>query len=303
MAIRFLAKKFVSDEEAETLQGCALGEDSYDRLITVDTDAYKEDGTPLLIYRRKVLPDPYCKAAYKELRKINAPPTNRGVAAVGDMPRPLRKDGIRSNTNHVSLEDYPQIKSMSSAIIGFFDRYARTPYCRQTAFNLNDPESFSRIYPFVLAADRVFAQELPERYLAQKAIVEKTHPDFFISGTVFTTVTVNKNFPTRVHKDSGDYAPGFGVLTVLRAGKYTGGYFIYPQYRLAVDMGSGDVLLSDVHVWHGNSALRGVPGTYERISCVLYYRSRMFECGSAEEEYQRAKRRKVGDPLHAKEIP
>jgi hypothetical protein len=285
------------------LKGAALGEDSFDRVITEDTDAYKEDGTPLLIYRRKALPDTACRSAYKELRKINSPPTNRGVAAVGDMPRPLKQDGTRSNTNHLTPSHYPQIKSMSSAIIGFFDRYARTPFCRQTAFNLNDPKAFSRVYPLIRSADKVFAQELPERYEAQRAIVEKTHPDFYISGTVFTTVTVNKNFPTRVHKDAGDYAPGFGVLTVLRAGKYTGGYFCYPEYRLAVDMGSGDVLLSDVHTWHGNTPIKGVPGQYERISCVLYYRARMFECGSAEEEYNRAKRRKRGDPLHEKELP
>jgi hypothetical protein len=31
-----------------------------------------------------------------------------------------------------------------------------------------------------------------------------------------------------------------------------------------------DVLLADVHEWHGNTPLLGVPGGYQRISTVFY---------------------------------
>jgi len=53
-------------------------------------------------------------------------------------------------------------------------------------------------------------------------------------------------------------------------------------------MRTTDVLLVDVHEWHGNTEI--IPGTddWERISCVFYYREEMHECGSAVQERLRA---------------
>ena len=139
------------------------------------------------------------------------------------------------------------------------------------------------------SVDQVFAKEMPDRYQAQREIIEKTSGDFYINGTVFTTITVNKNWQTAVHKDAGDYAPGFGVMTVFWAGKGDGCYFCYPRYGIAVRARTGDVVLSDVHEWHGNTPFHGLPGRYERLSCVFYYRAKMVNCGSADEELARAR--------------
>lgn len=54
-------------------------------------------------------------------------------------------------------------------------------------------------------------------------------------------------------------------------------------------MNDGDVLLADVHEWHGNTPLVPTRWPYERISFVFYYRAKMLECGSAAEELERAK--------------
>jgi hypothetical protein len=58
-------------------------------------------------------------------------------------------------------------------------------------------------------------------------------------------------------------------------------------------MGSGDVLLADVHQWHGNTPLILHPGA-ERISIVLYYREKMQYCGTESQELETAKRRTEG---------
>ena len=142
--------------------------------------------------------------------------------------------------------------------------------------------------PLIRAVDARFRETLPERYAAQQAVVEATSPDFYISGTVFTTLTVNMNFRTAVHQDVGDYKPGFGVMTAIRRGVYEGCYLCFPKYRVAVDMQTGGLCLADVHEWHGNTPL--VPkGKYARLSLVFYYRELMQRCGSSAEELERVK--------------
>lgn len=275
-----LAKRY-TDEEMEPISGTLLDESAYDILIRgEDVTVYKEDGEPLIIFRAGVLKAVDAKAAYENLREAATPTDNRGMAAGTEFTdeskgnnrplgarsktryRPVRQDGTLSRTTYA--------KTVNSGIVGFFDRSSRYPYCRLTAYNLNEPEKFARAMPFIRSVDRVFAQNAPNRYAAQKQVVEDTSPDFYISGTVFTTITVNLNWQTAVHKDQGDYKPGFGVMTALRAGRYDGCYLCWPQYRVAVDLQSGDVVLADVHEWHGNTPFKTYGEPYERLSLVFY---------------------------------
>lgn len=297
------------DEEQEALGGILLGDDSFDQLIEEDADVFKPDGSPLVKFRRGALSQIVCKAAYETLREAATPTDNRGFAggevdpnrarngdAIGSKTRTRyhekRKDGALSNVQRANI--------VNSGIVGYFDRNPRFPYCRLTAFNLADNGArFAKAMPFIHAVNDVFAATAPDRYAAQREIIQATSPDFYIHGTVFTTITVNKNWQTAVHKDAGDYKKGFGVMSALRAGNYIGCYLCWPAFRVAVNMRTTDVCLADVHEWHGNTPLVGVPGRYERISCVFYYREGMKVCGSATEELERAKHRQRGDPLNA----
>ena len=297
------------DPEVDKLAGTRLNCRAFDQLVDDDTEVFKPDGSLLLVYRRNVIPKPLCKAAHQALRRAARTSQNRGQAAgrilvtdqftadtrpiglrVGVVrTRPLKRDGTLSNTSYAK-------KEVESGIIGAFERTSRHPYCRLTAFNLEEPKRFNRALPFIRAVDQVFAREVPERYAAQRAIVEQTHPDFLIHGTAFTTVTVNRNWQTAVHKDAGDYRPGFGVMAALRAGHFKGCYLVFPKYRVAVDMQTGGLLMADVHEWHGNTPIVGKPGEFERVSCVFYYRQKMNRCGSNEEELQRAKNQRAAHP-------
>ena len=109
-------------------------------------------------------------------------------------------------------------------------------------------------------------------------------------------MTVNRNFQTAVHQDQGDLKQGFGVMSCLRRGRFDGCYFVFPKYRVALDMRTGCVLCGDVHEWHGNTPMRGNHGMFERVSLVFYYREKMKRCGSAEEELEHAKlvKRNIG---------
>jgi hypothetical protein len=146
-------------------------------------------------------------------------------------------------------------------------------------------EGWVKVLPFVQAVNDVFQRECPERYDAQMQAVARTHPYYVIPRTAFTTVTVNRNYQTAVHKDKGDLPEGFGVMSVIRAGEYAGGYLVFPRWRVAVDMRSRDVLLADVHEWHGNTPILGAAGRFNRLSCVFYFRTNVRRCRPPEEEH------------------
>jgi hypothetical protein len=280
-------------EDAAALAGTFPGASDYDLVVGgpdgEDVDVLKPDGSPLLVYRRGVLPPGVCRRAYPVLRKAATPTTNRGVASGGKRSAKVKQDG--------TLDRATYAPAVESGIIGYYGRTARLPVCRATAFTAREVEGWAGVQPFLRAVNAVFARELPDRYAAQLAAVCRTPSQYVIAGTVFSTVTVNRNYRSAVHKDAGDLPEGFGVLSVLRAGDYSGGLLVFPRYGVAVDLRTRDVLLADVHEWHGNTALVGTEGEYERISCVLYFRREMVHCLPPAEELEWAKRRRPGDPL------
>jgi hypothetical protein len=290
----------MSDEAADTFCGTRLTPASYDILFRRSVRLLKEDGTLLAVYLREAIPDELANAAYPTFHKMDGPPKNRGIAAVGRAhQQKVLANGKLSNTSMLTDLELEQagLKGSVSGIMGYMDRYARMPYCRKTAFNMDHPELFAAAMPYIQHVSELFKQHAPDRYAAQQAMCAKTSPDFIIPGTVYTTITVNRNFPTRVHKDAGDLKEGFGNMSVFRRGHYRGAHFVFPKYRVAFDMGNRDLLLGDVHEWHGNTDMVGDKSRFERISCVFYYRERMKVCGTATEEFERAKNRKAGDPL------
>jgi hypothetical protein len=309
----------VSDSTLENIGGTYMTDANWDVLVSrgrvirkdgTESDQHanivvrKPDGSVLLVYRNDYLPRVLCQRAFDAFKTIDFASHNRGMAGgivetdedgmtenygpafkVGRVSvRRIKRDGTVSRTTEKTI--------VPSGVIGFFDRYVRIPYCRMTAFNLDHHEEFEMARPFVVAVDKAFAEAVPDRYAAQQAIVSKTSADFYIRGTVFTTITVNKNWQTAVHKDAGDYAPGFGVMSAIEAGRYSGGYLVFPKYRVAVDMRTGGVCLADVHEWHGNTPIVGEKNRFMRLSMVFYYREGMKNCGSAAEENARAKRQR-----------
>lgn len=285
--------------------GVLLDDTSYTRILRNSADVYDATtGEALCNFRTGILNPEHCRNAYPALRDAAVATDNRGIALGHVVKSGFEAPGVVAGKGHHAVKkdgtvskSHRATQSINSGIVGYFDRYVRIPYCRTTAYALNHPDRFLAAMPFVQDISNNFQAIRPDRWQAQHDIIQQTHPDFFISGSVFTTLTVNKNWQTAVHKDAGDYEPGLGVLSVFSAGGYDGCYFVYPCYGLAIDMRTCDLLLGNVHEWHGNSPFHPT-GKYERISVVLYYRANMFRCGSAEEELDRAKNRKPGDKLY-----
>ena len=68
-----------------------------------------------------------------------------------------------------------------------------------------------------------------------------------------------------------------------------------PYFR---DLQQCDLLLVDVHQFHGNTPINKIDEDAKRVSLVMYYRKNMISCGSAEEEMNIVKRRQKGTHLN-----
>jgi hypothetical protein len=291
--IEYRARNFLSEEAIKPMLGKIVTDDEYSLLVTGPTRVVKPDGSPLLVYVPGALGPQLLDEAYPilhELRKLET--TNRGLAS-GTQRFERYKGSPRTES-----------KPVASAIVGAFDKGPSRIYCRLTAWTGREFDKFHQLFPLLNAIASKFYHYVPDRYEAQMRYVRQVKPEWVITNTPFTTVTVNNTYPTGVHKDKGDLDEGFSTLAVLRKGRYTGGYLTFPKYRIAVDMKHGDVLLMDAHEWHGNTqlvcnncgregsedpSLSGLCPTHgtERISIVSYFRTKMTQCGSLEEEQAR----------------
>lgn len=291
----------LSRTDLEPKVGKVLGERDYDVLLTGPARVAKPDGQPLCVYLPGVLTqfsqDP---AVYEVLHSLRTVTTdNRGQAsATPRIKLPSAHDG---STHRDKARDIP------STIIGAMDRGTR-PYCRLTAWTGRNLPAMATIQPMLAEVARYMRQHVPARYAAQLDQVLVTRPDWVIPGTPFTTVTVNNTWPTGMHTDKGDLESGFSTIACLRRGDYFGGLLLFPEYRVAVDLDDGDLILMDAHEWHANTAiycrrhgqrligwcdprkeLDGTPGCgAERISVVSYFRTKMPDCDSREAEAAKA---------------
>lgn len=285
-------KPIMNDEAAEKYLGRLLTDSDYTTLINYDCDVYcDETGELLAKFRRKVIDKDSIVRAWSSLLEAAAPTSNRGMAGgisegtnVSGHLR-VRQDGTISKTRVAD-------KVVNSGIIGYYDRTLRTPYCRKTAYTKNKFEKYTKCLPIIKQVSDLYKELIPDKWAYQKSYIEKTSKDFVIEGTVFTTVTVNKNWQTAVHTDKGDLKGGFGNLVAIRKGKYTGGYFVLVKWGVAFDLNNTDILFTDVHQIHGNTPIRKVTEDATRISLVMYYRENMIDCGTTEEELFIVKNRK-----------
>ena len=272
--------------------GRPLTDDDYDVLLVGDTDVYSPSGKRVACYRRNVVSAEAADTAYPFLRKIAMfRSMNRGLASGGLRRKPIKKDGTVSKTTVTLNRETGKAMPVPSAIYGYFDRAPRFPFCRQTSFLAKQVEPWAAVRPLLDQVAAVFADAVPDRHAVQMAHADRTHPDFRIAGTPWTTMTVNKSWPTAMHKDAGDLDAGFSCLVVLRKGQYDGCRLVLPEFRVAVDLRHGDVLYFNAHEWHGNTPMTKGSDDAERVSVVLYFRTEMVDCGSAASELQRAKAR------------
>ena len=93
------------------------------------------------------------------------------------------------------------------------------------------------------------------------------------------------------------------TLPVIERGKYQGGYTVFPQFGIGINLRNNDFVVMDVHQWHSNTPITeteednefnkslpkvykdnpavGTVGIYElytRLSFVCYLREKILNC-------------------------
>ena len=309
----------------------------HNKVIKTNTDVYgiTEDGTKkcLLKFRKNVIPEQICIDAYHSLEKhAKHKNSNRGAAAgklsLSKLPKHvgniIKTDSFRvfykTKSGNVSRDNVSNIAQ--SNIAGYYDRPDRNnynkkyntktkknktkskvsnlkvPMCRTTQFTKKNVEKWNKTIPLIKEADKLFKQLVPDRHKIQLEIANKT-PEFQIDDTAYSTITINYNWRTASHCDSGDLDEGFGNLIVLEKSKsklkpnsksnskpthpehktladngFKGGYLGFPRWGICVDVRQGDFLAMDVHEFHSNTPIIGDG----RLSVVCYLRKKMINC-------------------------
>lgn len=304
-----------TDLELDKKEGDFFPESYYNTIIDYDCDVYEKDSNHLILkFRKGVIDNDVCKQAFIALQHhAQQKNHNRGSASgkldMKKLPKYVgkvtKKHSFRvfyKNKDGKVVKDNVGNFAMSN-IAGYYDRPDRNQYtilrkkgksiknvpmCRTTSFTSQKVDKWKKCLPLIQEADHWFKKLVPDRHKIQLSRAKKTKK-YQILNTAYSTITVNYNWRTALHKDIGDLQEGFGNLIVLEKHKsipndntcnYLGGYLGFPKYGICVDVRQGDFLAMDVHQYHSNTPISGDKKgcEYGRLSVVCYLREKMIKC-------------------------
>lgn len=285
--IVLMARSELPDAAVEAMVGKRVEQEHYAAHLTGNVALLTPTGKLAARLISGAIPQDIADDVRPWLRSLRKKQTNNRGDYAGVKPRRrVRSDG--------TLSKNAESATVPSAVAGFLDRMGgRFPYCRPCA--TNDGAGWKRFARFAQAVSDHMRAAVPDRWQRQMDEARKCNPAWIIPGTPFSTITVNNTFAGACHRDAGDFKDGFGCIAVLRRGRYRGCWLGFPRYGAAFDLQDRDLLLFDPHEVHGNTMFVDGQGTvredWERISIVLYLRSKMRDCGSPAEELERARGR------------
>jgi hypothetical protein len=263
-----------------------LNSTHYDEVLNENVKVIGPDGKIVFVFLKHALSKRAVLQAWEGVKDWEPRTDQRGLAK-GKKIQYLYVNGVK--TNNRRNRDY-----VCSGVIGFYDRFPTLPACRPSSYNANQPDSYKMLLPITREIARLHEQHDPESWAVYQEFSKQVHDDWKIGGEPYNTITMNKNFQTYPHKD-GYNLKATCPMTVIRKGSYRGGNLVFPDYRLAVNIDSTDLILfMNSAEWHGNTRITGLTKDHTRVSMIWYCRKGMVECMSAEEEVKRVKNLKMG---------
>lgn len=171
-------------------------------------------------------------------------------------------------------------QKVQSGIIGYYDRLTPQQKTelggvhqagRVTAFTKKYPDRWNQCIPFFQNISSLYQKIGKDHYRRQHTFCSTIHPDLVIPQTVFTTITVNRDWQTHTHTDQGDYGEGLSCLVVL-GNDVRGGGLGFPRHGILVPAQPGDLILMDSHQPHCNTSIQKLSKEGIRLSFVCYIR-------------------------------
>lgn len=317
MAKQIILSEIYSEEDLKTLKGDHLDDEFIHHMFNEDVDLFTDDGKFILSFRKNILT--LGDVGFDNFKHMINQSRGRGASAGKidpDINYWKRRNLCNTNgisTGYLKKDGEPSKMKVNNPVystpIGYFDKIngplgVNLP-CRLTSFTKNNLDKYETGIPFIEEIARHYQELRPEEYSKQfeRASIKS---EFTISDTPFSTVTINRNFRTALHKDAGDYG-GIACLSVLEEGFYNGGIFMIPRYGIGINLRHGDLLIADVHQYHCNTEIwtteeqdefnkincksfknvnkeKGAIGAeydFTRMSFVCYLREKLINCDSA----------------------
>ena len=177
-----------------------------------------------------------------------------------------------------------------SAVYGALPRVAvREDYCRFSAQTKAQPEVFYGLAKVGNYLWDFYRRTFPAVADDFEKFTESIQDDWKKTGTPFTTVNVNKNFAIGYHKDAANFGGVYSNVLITKKNA-DGGYFVMPQFRLALKQSHGAMLVIDgVNIPHGVTPITPTSANWERSSVVFYTLSNLQHCLPKSEELLRSK--------------
>lgn len=180
------------------------------------------------------------------------------------------------------------LKSGSQRIIGLIPpSYRKDILCLQSAVIEKNPEQYKIFENLGRHLDMIYKEHLPRQHNLHVHLLQKHQgilPEYFISGTPFTSGIFNKNNSLGYHKDQANIRHSMSVMLVMRNG-VAGGKLHLPEYNVLIECGNNSLFIFD-----GSSILHGVTPIIEthlgayRISIVFYSLKAAKKCKTQDEE-------------------
>lgn len=320
----------MTNDEIKAREGTYFTDKEADQIFDENVDVYCKDAATgekrlLARFRKNILPADLVKIGWEAYYQTAAASRNRGAAAgpiKADSAYWKKRNPVEINKWSARYEQNGKLSKMRvnnnvfSSVLGYFEQ---TPFmglpCRLTSYTQKYFQQYKHGIPFIQAIDAAFKKLIPDKHAKQLAAT-KEQPKYQVADTAFSSITVNRNFRTALHMDDGDFREGFGNLSVIERGQYSGGATIFPRYKVGFNVRTGDFLAMDVHEWHCNTEMyedaadkkvnKALPkihhdsletGTmggekpFTRISFVCYLREKLRGCKSKDTQayYDRIK--------------
>ena len=245
-----LANKIMSDYDIKQCEGRFFDRNHYHTIVDSHSDYIVQPGILLFSLRKNVIP--------KEVSDISR--------------NYLLPYAIKTKTDNrytAAGKTYTPVKSM---IAGFYDKAKRRSgsgnQIRLTAFSEKHLNEWNNSIAYVRYLNDLYADLFPENYNSRKLKTEKVNYGI-IDDTIFSTLTLNHNFRTACHIDSGDL--DYSILTTV--GLFNGCLIGFPQYGICVNLQEGDFMIMNPHEYHCNTEFIG--DYNNRLSIVTYTREKI----------------------------
>lgn len=271
LPVRVLDPHITLDESLSLVRNLVLPTHEHiDRIVTESEVGMRPDGSHVYTLLRDALPIDLARAAYPIARRASL---NRAViggtrfrAAGVRATLQVLRDGSLGKRLEVPWAEH--LVGATEGVIGALEK----PVCRTTELTTKDMDQYRGLLPMMHRLHEFYREYCPKHFQNQFEVAGRIDPSYLIEGTIFSTITCNRNWPTSFHVDGGDLVSGRGVLTAFTKGNWSGQELVLPHYRVAIRYGLQDVLIMDNHEVHGNLPLVGT-GDYERIVLVCYLRT------------------------------